>query len=171
MERNCRVHCRTAKYEGRRLGINRNQYLALLVNQHHCRHTSATPHFFLIMVLTSPPPPTDTITDSTSDTAYKKARRQFLKSTRNRSKGIEEQWTPFRGAEKRFKAKFPPPDLSAVLDLVLLDDKRKTEGIDGEQKWGLAENGVEWKEVEFGESQELSGRRRKAYLLPRIPGG
>ena len=125
------------------------------------------------MVLTSPPPRTNTAaTLSTSDTAYKKARRQFLKSTRNRPKDIEDQWTPFRNAEKKFKAKFPPPDLSAVLDLALLDETRNTEVINSGYKGGLEEIGVKWKEIEFGESQGLLGRRRKkAYLLPRIPGG
>lgn len=29
----------------------------------------------------------------------------------------DSEWTPFRAAEKRFKVRFPPPDLTDVLDL------------------------------------------------------
>ncbi|KAF9246112.1 hypothetical protein BU15DRAFT_58241 [Melanogaster broomeanus] len=48
---------------------------------------------------------------------YKKARRLHIKTTRNRAHEIDANWTPFRAAEKKFKARFPPPDLSDVLDL------------------------------------------------------
>ncbi|KAN0076875.1 hypothetical protein V8E55_010730 [Tylopilus felleus] len=50
----------------------------------------------------------------------KKARRLHWKSTKNRSVDIDQSWTPFRVAEKKYKARFPPPDLSDVLDLVSL---------------------------------------------------
>ncbi|KAF7295006.1 hypothetical protein MIND_01038700 [Mycena indigotica] len=49
----------------------------------------------------------------------KKARRQYLNSIHNT---IDRDWTPFRAVEKRFKARFPPLDLSDVLDLALVDD-------------------------------------------------
>ena len=58
--------------------------------------------------------------------AYKKARRQFYKATKNRP-AVEQDWTPFRAAEKSFKARFPPPDLSGVLDLAQLDSSRQQE--------------------------------------------
>lgn len=58
---------------------------------------------------------------------YKKARRQYLKATKNRNNTLEDDWTPFRAAEKRFMARFPPPDLSGVLDLALLDPARTPE--------------------------------------------
>ncbi|KAJ4488135.1 hypothetical protein J3R30DRAFT_3279865 [Lentinula aciculospora] len=56
-----------------------------------------------------------------SSQAYKKARRQYLKTTRNRDPNIGKDWTPFRAAEKHFKAQFPPPDFTKVLDLATLD--------------------------------------------------
>ncbi|KAJ2916008.1 hypothetical protein MD484_g4360, partial [Candolleomyces efflorescens] len=61
-----------------------------------------------------------------SSAVYKKARRQFYKATRNRPT-VDQDWTPFRAAEKRFKARFPPPDLSQVLDLAQLDGTRQQE--------------------------------------------
>ena len=51
---------------------------------------------------------------------YKKARRQHYKSTKNRPVDVDASWSPFRAAEKKYKARFPPPDLSAVLDLASL---------------------------------------------------
>ena len=48
---------------------------------------------------------------------YKKARRQHWKSTKNRPVNVDAGWSPFRAVEKKYKARFPPPDLSAVLDL------------------------------------------------------
>ncbi|KAF8582644.1 hypothetical protein K439DRAFT_1413026 [Ramaria rubella] len=46
--------------------------------------------------------------------AYRKALRKHLK---NKRQPPEHEWTPFRAAEKRYKARFPPPDMSNVLDL------------------------------------------------------
>lgn len=123
------------------------------------------------MTLATPsshPVQSDLITANfTSDPAYKKACRQFLKSTRNRPKDIEDQWTPFRAAEKKYKAKFPPPDLSGVLDLALLDEKREGEIRKGHWRGGLEGTNVECKEISFAEA----GSGRKAYVLSRIPGG
>lgn len=48
---------------------------------------------------------------------YKKAQRQHLRTTRNRPPTVDHDWTPFRASEKKLKARFPPPDLSNVLDL------------------------------------------------------
>ncbi|KAF8557347.1 hypothetical protein OG21DRAFT_1494924 [Imleria badia] len=50
---------------------------------------------------------------------FKKARRQHWKLTRNRV-DVDTSWSPFRAAEKKYKTRFPPPDLSAVLDLASL---------------------------------------------------
>lgn len=50
------------------------------------------------------------------DHAFKKARRQHIKTTKNRSSDVDATWTAFRAAEKKYKARFPPPDLSTVLD-------------------------------------------------------
>lgn len=57
-----------------------------------------------------------------NDPAYKKAHRLHLKSTKQRPSDDSFQWTPFRAAEKKYKAKFPPPDLSEVLDFSRVDD-------------------------------------------------
>ncbi|CAK5264246.1 unnamed protein product, partial [Mycena citricolor] len=73
------------------------------------------------------------VLDPTSP-AYKKARKQYLASTKSRDKAIEHDWTPFRVAEKRFRARFPPPDLSDVLDLALLNETRSREVQDGRWK-------------------------------------
>lgn len=51
---------------------------------------------------------------------HKKARRLHYKSTKNRPVAVDQSWSPFRAAEKKYKARFPPPDLSAVLDLASL---------------------------------------------------
>ncbi|KAK7043620.1 hypothetical protein VNI00_008231 [Paramarasmius palmivorus] len=96
-----------------------------------------------------------------SSSAYKKAKRQFLKSTKNRDGNVENDWTPFRAAEKRFKAKFPPPDLSNVLDLALLDDQRASEIQSG--VWSGRSDAQEWRKVILQNGQ-------KGYILPRIPG-
>ncbi|KAF9218329.1 hypothetical protein BS17DRAFT_804842 [Gyrodon lividus] len=55
-----------------------------------------------------------------SSSEYKKARRQHIKTTRNRINDLDANWTAFRAAEKKYKARFPPPDMSAVLDLASL---------------------------------------------------
>ncbi|KAJ3520201.1 hypothetical protein NM688_g9197 [Phlebia brevispora] len=106
-------------------------------------------------------PPEDTHDPSTA--AYKKARRQYLKSTRNKDDRIEAQWTPFRAAEKKYKAKFPPPDLSDVLDLALLDDTRS-----GECKlggWSGSADALVFRAVDLEEE-----KGKKVYIFPSIPG-
>jgi len=67
------------------------------------------------------------VTMSSSTLDYRKAERQFRKATKNRPANIEQEWTPFRVAEKRFKARFPPPDISSVLDLASADESRAPE--------------------------------------------
>ncbi|KAF7322908.1 hypothetical protein HMN09_00070300 [Mycena chlorophos] len=51
----------------------------------------------------------------------KQARRQYLNALRN---PVDRDWTPFRAAEKRFKARYPPLDLSDVLDLQEISEPR-----------------------------------------------
>ncbi|KAJ7452508.1 hypothetical protein B0H11DRAFT_2176658 [Mycena galericulata] len=115
-----------------------------------------------------------------SSPAYKKAKRQYFNSTRNRKTTVELDWTPFRAAEKRFKvrhcmyccpvanrsapqARFPPPDLSDVLDLALLDDTRAPEVQTG--IWKGAHNALEYRELTPKASSNV-----KAYTTRRIPG-
>jgi hypothetical protein len=96
-----------------------------------------------------------------SSSEYRRARRHFLKSTKNRDPALEKDWTPFRAAEKRFKARFPPPDLSDVLDLATLDPARIAE-IQAGVWHGSPES------VEISQISTSSGQR--AYVVPRIPG-
>ncbi|PIL30517.1 hypothetical protein GSI_07217 [Ganoderma sinense ZZ0214-1] len=98
--------------------------------------------------------------------AYKKARRKHWKSTRNRSEHADADWTPFRAAEKRYKARFPPPDLSDVLDLALADPFRASEAARG--GWKGCANAVECREILLHGSEEECGR--KAYIFPGTPG-
>ncbi|KAG2061703.1 hypothetical protein BDR06DRAFT_979116 [Suillus hirtellus] len=100
-----------------------------------------------------------------SSAAYKKARRRYLKTTKNRNEDLDAEWTPFRAAEKKYKARFPPPDLSHVLDLtsVTYDAETLASGR------GFYCNGVEIKLLETNESTS-SGVGTKAFTVPRVPG-
>jgi alkylated DNA repair protein alkB homolog 1 len=91
---------------------------------------------------------------------YKKAQRQFLKATINRPVNFDQQWTPFRAAEKRFKARFPPLDLSSVLDLASRNDARIPEIISG--VWAGSPDAVE--------CIQISSDPKSAYIVPQIPG-
>ncbi|RDX52669.1 hypothetical protein OH76DRAFT_1399912 [Lentinus brumalis] len=106
------------------------------------------------------------IHDPTS-AAYKKARRKYWKSTRNRPDNVDADWTPFRAAEKKYKAKFPPPDLSSVLDLAAADPSRAEETTRG--GWRGRSDAVECTEI-FLHDGTGTGDRRKAYVFPGTPG-
>lgn len=93
---------------------------------------------------------------------YKKAQRLHLKTTRNRNPDIDLDWTPFRAAEKKYKARFPPPDLSNVLDLAALDPDRVHEV--QHCSWQGSPSAVEHRKL------ENSCRSFNAYTTPRIPG-
>jgi alkylated DNA repair protein alkB family protein 1 len=97
-------------------------------------------------------------------TAYKKARRQYLKTTKNRSKDIDAEWTPFRAAEKRYKARFPPPDLSHVLDLASTTCDADTLS-SGRNSYC---NGVEIKPLD--QIDPSSANVSKAFAVPSVPG-
>ncbi|KAH7343899.1 2OG-Fe(II) oxygenase superfamily-domain-containing protein [Rhizoctonia solani] len=53
----------------------------------------------------------------TSSRSYKKALRHHLKSQQNKAHEDKAPLSAFRAAEKKYKSRFPPPDLSDVLDL------------------------------------------------------
>ncbi len=97
--------------------------------------------------------------------AYKTAKKRYLKTTRNRAENTEADWTPFRAAEKKFKARFPPPDLSNVLDLAISDATRSEELERG--GWKGAMDAVKFRETSLSEGTS-SGR--KAYIFLDIPG-
>ncbi len=98
--------------------------------------------------------------------AYKRARRKHWKSTRNRPDHVDADWTPFRAAEKKYKAHFPPPDLFDVLDLALADPARAVETARG--GWKGRVDAVECREVPLHNSDGEGGR--KAYIFPGTPG-
>ena len=104
--------------------------------------------------------------------AYKKARKHFLKSTRNRPVDDSFSWSPFRESEKKYKAKLPPSDLSEVLDLALLDESREEEVKDG--VWKGTANLYNVYEIELEEEIEpdrsCNKGKKKAYCIPQIPG-
>ncbi|TRM57550.1 hypothetical protein BD626DRAFT_411772 [Schizophyllum amplum] len=92
---------------------------------------------------------------------YKKARKQYYKSVRNRPHE-DPNWTPFRAAEKHFKARFPPPDLSNVLDLATLDPSREAEIKTGGWRGNCAIEGIQ--------HTQLKQARSRAFVVPHIPG-
>lgn len=99
---------------------------------------------------------------------YKRTRRHHYKTTKNRVEGLDTDWTPFRVAEKKYKARFPPPDLSDVLDLALLDKTRSSE-IE-QAGWKGRADAVLTNEIGVGNAQATIGRARKAFAVTDIPG-
>ncbi|KAG1826996.1 uncharacterized protein BJ212DRAFT_1474195 [Suillus subaureus] len=99
-----------------------------------------------------------------SSAAYKKARRQYLKTTKSRTKDLDAEWTPFRAAEKRYKARFPPPDLSHVLDL----SSATCDAVTLASGQSFYCNGVEIKFLDTNES--TSSGVGKAFAVPHVPG-
>ncbi|KAK0459664.1 uncharacterized protein EV420DRAFT_1537095 [Desarmillaria tabescens] len=97
----------------------------------------------------------------TSSAAYKKAQRQHQKTTKNRNNAVDADWTPFRAAEKMYKARFPPPSLANVLDLATLDEARSKEIEAG--VWVGRSEAVEFREIKLKDA-------RTAYAIPSIPG-
>ncbi|TDL27432.1 hypothetical protein BD410DRAFT_782516 [Rickenella mellea] len=95
----------------------------------------------------------------------KKARRNYFKSTRERPPNEAFDWTPFRSAEKRFKAKFPRPDLSDILDLALLDNDRIEEVERGGWK-----GSADVSKIRPLRTIDEDGKGRNIFLLPQIPG-
>lgn len=99
---------------------------------------------------------------------YKRARRHHHKTTKNRVEGLDTDWTPFRAAEKKYKARFPPPDLSDVLDLALLDETRSSEV--ERAGWKGRANAFLTKEIGLRDAQATTARTRKAFTVIGIPG-
>lgn len=93
---------------------------------------------------------------------YKKAHRQFLKATKNRPTNIDQDWTVFRAAEKRFKSRFPPPDLSDVLDLASRCGNDFPEHERGH--WVGSPTVVDYVNVSLGDQNPA------AFSVPRVPG-
>jgi alkylated DNA repair protein alkB family protein 1 len=107
----------------------------------------------------------------TTSREYKRARRHHYRTTRNRDANSDTDWTPFRAAEKKYKARFPPPDLSDALDLALLDTSRNA---DIERTgWKGRSDAVRVKELDLNDAQQnlgVSGTRR-AFAVVDVPGG
>jgi alkylated DNA repair protein alkB family protein 1 len=105
-----------------------------------------------------------TLLDPTSR-EYKRARKLHYKSTKNREEDPDKDWTPFRAAEKKYKARFPPPDLSDVLDLALLDKSRSSEIEQG--GWKGHPEVVHVEEIGL---EATAPRTSKAFKVAAIPG-
>jgi hypothetical protein len=104
-----------------------------------------------------------------SSTAFKKARKQYLKSTSHRDANVDLDWTAFRAAEKRYKSRFPPPDLSDVLDLATLDESRTDEYTKG--GWFGCPNAVDVRRMALKSPDGACiSSDLKAYVIPQIPG-
>ncbi|KAG6820612.1 hypothetical protein H0H93_014528 [Arthromyces matolae] len=97
-----------------------------------------------------------------NSSAFKKARRLYHKATKNRNPDLELDWSPFRAAEKKYKARFPPPDLSNVLDLATLDPSREDEIRQGVWRGSTA--------VHYIELSATNLSTPKVYSVPEIPG-
>lgn len=103
---------------------------------------------------------------ASDDKAYKKAKKLYEKSLRNRPpEQLGTDWTPFRAAEKRFKARFPPPDLSDVLDLALLDASRSDEILNGVWKGNPTALSYERIDIQLGDKLP-----KPAYTFNSHPG-
>lgn len=106
-----------------------------------------------------------------SSREYKRARRLHYKTTKNRDGDSDTDWTPFRAAEKKYKARFPPPDLSAALDLALLDARRLA---DIERTgWKGRPDAVQVKEIDLNDARQNLGvaGTRRAFAVVDVPGG
>jgi hypothetical protein len=105
---------------------------------------------------------TASVTPSSSITPiYKRALKKYLKSSRNRSSSSDPDWSPFRAAEKQYKVRFPPPNLSQVLDLALLDPARADEFVRG--GWTGSIDTIEWRALRMEDGH-------MAYSIDSIPG-
>ena len=91
--------------------------------------------------------------------AYKKARRHFHNATKNRQNDYDALWSPFRAAEKRYKARFPPPDLTAALDFAALDPNRT------QDLWRGSPDALQFRRITL---RKAVGS--EAYAIPCIPG-
>lgn len=98
-------------------------------------------------------------TAGVDDKAYKKALRKHLKTTRP---PLDHEWTPFRTAEKRYKARFPPPDLGDVLDF---SHAEASEMLPNEPRGNM--HVISTRPIRLRcEGPKRSG----AYIVPQIPG-
>lgn len=103
---------------------------------------------------------------ATDGKAYKKAKKLYEKSLRNRPpEQAGTGWTAFRTAEKKYKTRFPPPDLSDVLDLALLDAYRSDEILNGGWKGNPTALPYERIDVQFED-----GLPKSAYMFKSHPG-
>lgn len=93
------------------------------------------------------------------DPQYKRVRRQYLKSA---AKNLNLDCSPFRVAEKKYKARFPIPNLSNVLDLATLDPARTLEI--QQAFWSGRSDAI------AHHVMDLPGTHTKGYIIPRIPG-
>lgn len=139
----------------------------VVVGDKKCTNPESIPNQSLVYAMTAAQPLHQQHSQPQQDrAAYKRARKLHLKSTKNRPPDDSFDWTPFRAAEKKYKAKFPPPDLSNVLDFALNDASRYQEVEAG--RWKGKAPGDEVIEIRLN-SQGYEGNT-KAYCLKSAPG-
>lgn len=98
-----------------------------------------------------------------SSAAYKKAKRLHLKTTKNRPDHADADWTPFRAAEKKYKSRFPPPDLAQVLDIAAGDLSREQEVDHG--GWRGRPDAIHRTLL-----NSVDDTGKKIYMIPALPG-
>ncbi|KZP01229.1 hypothetical protein CALVIDRAFT_532845 [Calocera viscosa TUFC12733] len=99
----------------------------------------------------------------TSSPSYRKALKHHL-ATLQPVSSSSSSLSPFRGAEKRFKTRFPPPveEVRGALDVALLDSAREGEVTEGWWR-GCVHEGV--REVRLRDKE-----RTRGYVVPSVPG-
>ncbi|KAG8981785.1 hypothetical protein FRB90_006990, partial [Tulasnella sp. 427] len=106
--------------------------------------------------------------DVTETKEYKRALKHHLK-TRQQSSQVDV--TPFRAEEKKYKSKFPPPDLNEVLDVWALDEDLRGKAALG-STWDKGErnSGTSARSFKLQTSDEVPTQSRRGYCLDSHPG-
>ncbi|KAG9043747.1 hypothetical protein FS837_009152, partial [Tulasnella sp. UAMH 9824] len=92
---------------------------------------------------------------------YKRALKHHLKT---RQQSSQADITPFRAEEKKYKSKFPPPDLGEALDVWALDEDLRDKTALG-PTWNAGRNdaSVAARTIELRTSDECITRTRRGY--------
>ncbi|KAG8898913.1 hypothetical protein FRC01_010724 [Tulasnella sp. 417] len=105
---------------------------------------------------------------TTETKEYKRALKHHLKT---RQQSSQTDITPFRVEEKKYKSKFPPPDLSEVLDAWALDEDLRDKTLLG-PTWNAGGNNpsVIARPIDLRTSNETVTRSGRGYCVDSHPG-
>lgn len=110
--------------------------------------------------------------DITQTKEYKRALKHHLK-TRQNPPPDGGDISAFRLQEKKFKSKFPPPNLDEVLDVWALDEELAGDAIIG-GAWSRGDNalgeGVHVRPFDLHPPADATARRMRGYTLSSHPG-